>query len=115
MAITNHGAITLIHCNVNHSLVMQKRPAMFTTAWLSDVVVKLSVFFVGITVLRSMSLVSTPPSVSIPRVRGVTSSSSKSAVSAPPSPERMPPYLYIFIFFFVYIVNIATHTHTHTL
>mmetsp|Transcript_60301 Transcript_60301/g.123905 ORF Transcript_60301/g.123905 Transcript_60301/m.123905 type:complete len:220 (-) Transcript_60301:99-758(-) len=47
--------------------------AMFTTAWLSEVVVKLSVFLVGITVLRSISFVSTPPSVSMPRVSGVTS------------------------------------------
>mmetsp|Transcript_7228 Transcript_7228/g.14004 ORF Transcript_7228/g.14004 Transcript_7228/m.14004 type:complete len:201 (-) Transcript_7228:849-1451(-) len=65
---------------------------MLTTSWLSVVVVKPSVFLVGITVLRSMSFVSTPPSVSIPSVRGVTSSSSKSCVSAPPSPERMPPW-----------------------
>mmetsp|Transcript_49191 Transcript_49191/g.72136 ORF Transcript_49191/g.72136 Transcript_49191/m.72136 type:complete len:201 (-) Transcript_49191:822-1424(-) len=64
---------------------------MLTTAWLSEVVVKLSVFFVGMTVLRSMSFVRTPPSVSIPRVRGVTSRRRRSAVSAPPSPERIPP------------------------
>jgi len=59
--------------------------------WLSEVVVKESVFLVGMTVLRSMSLVSTPPSVSIPSVSGVTSSRSRSDVSAPPSPDRMPP------------------------
>mmetsp|Transcript_42712 Transcript_42712/g.89312 ORF Transcript_42712/g.89312 Transcript_42712/m.89312 type:complete len:238 (-) Transcript_42712:214-927(-) len=77
------------------SLTMARSPsytAMFTTGWLSDVVVKLSVFLVGMTVLRSMSFVSTPPSVSIPSVSGVTSSSSRSCVSCPPSPDRMPPW-----------------------
>mmetsp|Transcript_11703 Transcript_11703/g.37151 ORF Transcript_11703/g.37151 Transcript_11703/m.37151 type:complete len:237 (+) Transcript_11703:852-1562(+) len=44
------------------------------------------------TVLRGMSLVITPPTVSMPSVSGVTSSSSKSFVSSPPSPERMPPW-----------------------
>mmetsp|Transcript_27886 Transcript_27886/g.90121 ORF Transcript_27886/g.90121 Transcript_27886/m.90121 type:complete len:237 (-) Transcript_27886:652-1362(-) len=43
------------------------------------------------TVLRGMSFVMTPPTVSMPRVSGVTSSSSRSLVSSPPSPERMPP------------------------
>ncbi len=35
--------------------------SMYARTWLSEVVVKPSVFLVGITVLRSMSLVSTPP------------------------------------------------------
>mmetsp|Transcript_35191 Transcript_35191/g.82857 ORF Transcript_35191/g.82857 Transcript_35191/m.82857 type:complete len:201 (-) Transcript_35191:817-1419(-) len=64
---------------------------MLTTAWLSVVVVKESVFLVGITVLRSISLVNTPPSVSMPSVSGVTSSRSRSCVSCPPSPDRIPP------------------------
>mmetsp|Transcript_47980 Transcript_47980/g.120077 ORF Transcript_47980/g.120077 Transcript_47980/m.120077 type:complete len:220 (-) Transcript_47980:778-1437(-) len=41
------------------------------------------------TVLRLMSLVMTPPTVSIPKVRGVTSSSSS---SWPPSPDRIPAW-----------------------
>ena len=40
-------------------------------------------------VLRSISLVNTPPMVSIPRDRGVTSSSSTSFTS----PARMPPWM----------------------
>mmetsp|Transcript_28900 Transcript_28900/g.63718 ORF Transcript_28900/g.63718 Transcript_28900/m.63718 type:complete len:240 (-) Transcript_28900:727-1446(-) len=41
------------------------------------------------TVLRGMSLVMTPPRVSKPRDRGVTSSSSRSCTFSPPSPVRM--------------------------
>mmetsp|Transcript_18136 Transcript_18136/g.45686 ORF Transcript_18136/g.45686 Transcript_18136/m.45686 type:complete len:274 (+) Transcript_18136:1310-2131(+) len=43
------------------------------------------------TVLRGISLVMTPPTVSMPRDRGATSSSRMSFTSSPPSPPRMPP------------------------
>mmetsp|Transcript_28896 Transcript_28896/g.63702 ORF Transcript_28896/g.63702 Transcript_28896/m.63702 type:complete len:237 (-) Transcript_28896:740-1450(-) len=43
------------------------------------------------TVLRGMSLVMTPPTVSIPRDRGATSSNRMSLTSSPPSPPRIPP------------------------
>mmetsp|Transcript_17083 Transcript_17083/g.53112 ORF Transcript_17083/g.53112 Transcript_17083/m.53112 type:complete len:271 (-) Transcript_17083:544-1356(-) len=43
------------------------------------------------TVLRGMSLVITPPTVSMPSVSGVTSRRSRSLVSSPPSPDRIPP------------------------
>jgi len=47
-------------------------------------------FLVGITVLRGINLVKTPPVVSIPRVRGQTSTRTTSAV--PSAPERIPPW-----------------------
>ena len=53
--------------------------------------VKVCDFFVGMTVLRGMSLVITPPTVSMPCVKGATSRSRMSLVSSPPSPLRMPP------------------------
>lgn len=46
-------------------------------------------FFVGIVVFRLMSLVKTPPSVSIPRDSGVTSNSSTSVTS----PAKTPPWM----------------------
>mmetsp|Transcript_21737 Transcript_21737/g.52311 ORF Transcript_21737/g.52311 Transcript_21737/m.52311 type:complete len:364 (-) Transcript_21737:715-1806(-) len=76
------------------SLVIDRSPSntwISTVGWLSCAVENVCDFFVGITVLRPMSLVSTPPTVSIPSVSGVTSRSRRSAVSLPPSPERMPP------------------------
>ncbi len=54
---------------------------MSTADWLSSAVEKTSVFRVGIVELRSISLVITPPSVSTPRLSGVTSSSSTSFTS----------------------------------
>jgi len=45
--------------------------------------------FVGMVVLRLIRLVITPPEVSIPRERGVTSSSSRSWMVEDVSPERM--------------------------
>ena len=51
---------------------------MDTAVWLSDAVEKTWLFLVGMVVFRSMSLVVTPPSVSMPRDSGVTSSSSTS-------------------------------------
>jgi len=48
-------------------------------------------FFVGMVVLRLMSLVNTPPSVSMPNERGVTSRSSTS-VTSPASTPACRPY-----------------------
>jgi hypothetical protein len=45
-----------------------------TDGWLSSAVVNVSDFFFGIVVLRSISVVETPPFVSMPSERGVTSS-----------------------------------------
>ena len=55
---------------------------------MSAAVVKIWLFFTGMVVLRSMSLVITPPMVSMPRDRGVTSSSSRSFTS----PVNTPPW-----------------------
>ncbi len=60
-----------------------------TVGWLSEAVLKISLFFVGIVVLRSISGVITPPSVSIPSVSGVTSSSRTSLTS----PFSTPPWI----------------------
>jgi hypothetical protein len=60
---------------------------MLTAGWLSAAVEKTWLFFVGMVVFFSMSLVMTPPSVSIPRDSGVTSSSRTSLTS----PVRTPP------------------------
>jgi heat shock protein 5 len=53
---------------------------------------KVWLFLVGMTELREMSLVMTPPTVSIPIDSGVTSSRSRSLVSSLASPLRMPPW-----------------------
>ena len=53
---------------------------------MSSAVEKVSDFFVGIVVLRSISFVITPPLVSIPSVSGVTSSSSTSLTSPASTP-----------------------------
>ena len=58
-----------------------------TWVWPSAAVEKIWLFLVGMVVLRSMILVITPPMVSTPRDRGVTSSSrmpSTSPASTPP-------------------------------
>ena len=52
-----------------------------TAVWLSSAVEKTWLFFAGIVVLRSMSRVNTPPSVSMPSDSGVTSRSSTSLTS----------------------------------
>ena len=52
-----------------------------TAGWLSAAVENTWLFFVGIVVLRSISFVKTPPSVSIPNESGVTSRSSTSFAS----------------------------------
>ncbi len=54
---------------------------MVTADWLSSAVEKVWLRLVGMVVLRSISGVNTPPRVSMPRVRGVTSSSSTSLTS----------------------------------
>ena len=54
---------------------------MVTAVWLSSAVEKIWLFLVGIVVLRSISRVNTPPSVSMPSDSGVTSSSSTSFTS----------------------------------
>ena len=58
-----------------------------TEVWLSAAVENVSVFLVGIVVLRGIIGVATPPSVSIASVSGVTSSSSRSFTS----PLSTPP------------------------
>ena len=60
-----------------------------TDGWLSLAVENVSDFRVGIVVLAGISAVMTPPSVSMPRLSGVTSSSSTSVTS----PERTPPWM----------------------
>ena len=52
----------------------------------SAAVEKVSVFLVGIVVLRGIICVATPPSVSMDRVSGVTSSSSRSLTSPASTP-----------------------------
>ena len=52
-----------------------------TEGWLSTAVEKTSDLRVGIVVLASINLVITPPSVSIPNERGVTSSNNTSFTS----------------------------------
>ena len=56
--------------------------------WLSAAVEKIWLFFTGMVVLRSMSLVQTPPMVSMPRDSGVTSSSSRPLTSPVRTPAR---------------------------
>ena len=57
-----------------------------TEVWLSEAVEKVSLLRVGMVVLRVMSVVMTPPRVSMPSESGVTSSSSKSFTSPPSTP-----------------------------
>ena len=57
-----------------------------TEVWLSAAVENISLLRVGMVVLRSISLVNTPPSVSMPSDSGVTSSSSTSFTSPPSTP-----------------------------
>ena len=56
---------------------------------MSDAVENTCDFDVGMVVLRSMSFVHTPPSVSMPRDSGVTSRSTTSETS----PARIPPWI----------------------
>ncbi len=60
-----------------------------TDVWLSAAVENISVFLVGMVVLRGIIGVATPPIVSIDSVSGVTSSSSRSFTSPPSTPPWM--------------------------
>mmetsp|Transcript_11235 Transcript_11235/g.23768 ORF Transcript_11235/g.23768 Transcript_11235/m.23768 type:complete len:450 (-) Transcript_11235:514-1863(-) len=74
------------------SAAISRSPCMtliWTCGWLSAAVLKVCCFLVGMVVFRGMSLVMTPPSVSIPRERGVTSSNKISLTS----PFRTPPWM----------------------
>ncbi len=62
---------------------------MDTAGWLSAAVEKTWLFFVGTVVFFSMSLVNTPPRVSIPSESGVTSRSRTSFTS----PRSTPPWM----------------------
>lgn len=64
---------------------------MLTVFWLSWYVVNVCDFLVGMAVLRVMSLVMTPPTVSMPRDRGHTSSSTMSFSASSSSPPKIPP------------------------
>ncbi len=57
-----------------------------TLVWLSEAVEKISLFRVGIVVFRGISVVITPPIVSMPSDSGVTSSSSRSLTSPASTP-----------------------------
>merc|ERR1719245_994964 len=75
------------------SLVMGLSPSytwMVTVFWLSAEVEKIWDFLVGMTVFLGTSLVMTPPTVSIPRVSGLTSRRTMSPVSC--SPENTPAW-----------------------
>mmetsp|Transcript_108579 Transcript_108579/g.151735 ORF Transcript_108579/g.151735 Transcript_108579/m.151735 type:complete len:239 (-) Transcript_108579:315-1031(-) len=65
------------------------RTVMPTWVWLSAAVEKVWLLLVGMVVLRGMSLVITPPSVSMPRDSGVTSRRMTSVTS----PWRTPPWM----------------------
>mmetsp|Transcript_31089 Transcript_31089/g.73272 ORF Transcript_31089/g.73272 Transcript_31089/m.73272 type:complete len:329 (+) Transcript_31089:552-1538(+) len=74
------------------SAAISRSPCMTlicTCGWLSAAVLKVCCFLVGMVVLRGMSLVMTPPSVSIPSDRGVTSSNKISLTS----PFKTPPWM----------------------
>ena len=57
-----------------------------TCVWPSAAVEKIWLFLVGMVVLRSITFVMTPPMVSTPRDRGVTSSNNKPSTSPPSTP-----------------------------
>mmetsp|Transcript_14867 Transcript_14867/g.30617 ORF Transcript_14867/g.30617 Transcript_14867/m.30617 type:complete len:356 (+) Transcript_14867:535-1602(+) len=74
------------------SAAISRSPCMTlicTWGWLSAAVEKVCCFLVGMVVLRGMSLVMTPPRVSMPSERGVTSRSRMSLTS----PLRTPPWM----------------------
>ena len=62
-----------------------------TAVWLSAAVEKIWLFLVGMVVFLSISLVATPPMVSMDRERGVTSRRRMSP--APASPASLPPWM----------------------
>jgi len=53
--------------------------------------VKVCDFLAGMTVPLGMIFESTPPTVSMPKVKGVTSISTKLSVTSLVSPPRIPP------------------------
>ena len=67
---------------------MRARAWMDTVDCWSWYVVNVCDFLVGMTVLRGMSLVMTPPTVSMPIDSGHTSSSSRSLICAPRGTPR---------------------------
>mmetsp|Transcript_29745 Transcript_29745/g.45987 ORF Transcript_29745/g.45987 Transcript_29745/m.45987 type:complete len:380 (+) Transcript_29745:384-1523(+) len=76
------------------SFVRARSPSyttMVTLGWLSEAVLKTWLFFAGIWVLRSTSFVMTPPTVSIPRDRGITSTRRTLSLTAL-SPQRTAPW-----------------------
>mmetsp|Transcript_3651 Transcript_3651/g.10779 ORF Transcript_3651/g.10779 Transcript_3651/m.10779 type:complete len:210 (+) Transcript_3651:484-1113(+) len=77
------------------SFVMARSPSktwMSTPGWLSAYVENVCDLEAGMVVPRSMSLVMTPPAVSMPMDRGATSRRSTSFVASPVAPERMPAW-----------------------
>lgn len=62
---------------------------MSTLGWLSEAVENVSDFFVGIVVFASISFVKTPPIVSIPSDKGITSNNNTSFTS----PDKTPPWI----------------------
>eukprot|EP00732_Lithocolla_globosa_P005827 Lithocolla_globosa_v1_NODE_6320_length_1104_cov_615.124881.p3 type:complete len:131 gc:universal NODE_6320_length_1104_cov_615.124881:556-164(-) len=75
------------------SLVIERSPS---NTWINTVdcwsaaVEKIWDFLVGRTVFREINFVITPPEVSIPRVKGLTSNNKISSVSS--SPLKTPPW-----------------------
>ena len=70
------------------SLVIPRSPSntcIVTVGWLSAAVEKICERLVGMVLPRGMSLLMTPPIVSIPRVSGLTSIRSARRSSCPPS------------------------------
>ena len=80
--------------NVLLSLANSRSPCttwISTALWLSAAVEKIWLFLVGIVVFLSISLVATPPRVSMESDSGVTSRRSTSP--APASPASLPPWI----------------------
>ena len=73
----------LLNCDISRSPC---RTWISTDGWLSSAVVNTSERWMGMVVLRSMSLVITPPLVSIPSESGVTSRRSTSLTSPTSTP-----------------------------
>ena len=67
-------------------------------------------FLVGMVVLRAISLVKTPPSVSIPSESGVTSRRSTSVTSPANTPPYHPQQLFLVAITFDLDVMLVTHS-----
>ena len=67
------------------------RTLISTLVCIGRAVVKIWLFRVGIMLLRVMSGVATPPSVSMDKVSGVTSISTSPCAAAPEAPASLPP------------------------